>query len=182
MAEITDHLRVQSSPSISIRQPFHRREPHTTSSKFDLSALKSNPFLYAKALTEVLRLENEEAINSATNFVVKFEVRYRAIWGQVVKVAGSSGALGNWNAEKGLELRWTPGDLWTGQTIIQGVPMNTIEFKYAVVTEGRIRWEQGYNRRAILNEGAEKVEGRVVRTFRHEWRGRESGKLADLAG
>jgi len=179
MAEMTDHVRVKSSPSISLRQPFHRRETHTPSSKFDLTALKSNPYLYAKALTEVLRLENEEVINSATSFLVKFEVRYRASWGQVVKVAGGSGALGNWSAEKGLELRWTAGDLWTGQATIQGVQMNTIEFKYAVVTDGRIRWEQGYNRRAVLNEGAELVEGQVVRTFKHEWRGRESGKLAD---
>jgi hypothetical protein len=173
---MTDDLipcKVNSSPAIELRQPFHRHDHHAAPSKFNLSALKSNPYLYERALTEVLKLENEDAINSATSFIVKFEVKYRASWGQVVKVTGSSEPLGNWNVERGLELHWTPGDLWTGQAHIRDVAMNTIEFKYAVVADGRARWEQGYNRRAVLNDGAEKVDGKIVRTFRHEWRGRD---------
>lgn len=148
-------------------------EQRSKPSKFDLAELKSNPFIYRKALAEVLRLENEEIINSARSFVVHFEVKYRSSWGQVIKAVGNCDALGNWRADRGLELHYSPGDLWVGQAFISDVPMNTIEFKYAVVAEGRTKWELGYNRRAVLNDGAEKIDGQIVRTFRHEWRGKE---------
>ncbi|GLC38553.1 hypothetical protein PLESTB_001738900 [Pleodorina starrii] len=80
---------------------------------------------------------------------VTIRIPYRVNFGEVLRVVGSSSLLGDWSADRGLQLTWTEGDVWTAELPISA---GHYEFKcvvYDVNTNSVTRWEDGGNR--VLN-------------------------------
>lgn len=50
---------------------------------------------------------------SAETEQVKFKCTASVEFGATMKVVGDSDALGNWEVENGVEMQWSPGDVWT---------------------------------------------------------------------
>ncbi|EFJ51639.1 hypothetical protein VOLCADRAFT_103274 [Volvox carteri f. nagariensis] len=81
-----------------------------------------------------------------TASTVTIKVPYRVNYGEVLRVVGSGKVLGDWSADRGLQLIWTEGDVWTVQVPISA---GHYEFKcvvYNQATKSVARWEDGGNR------------------------------------
>ena len=86
----------------------------------------------------------QQSTTSSTR--IKLSVTKKVRFGESVLAVGSGSALGNWNpAESRAALRWSEGDVWTGE--LPREEGEGAEFKFVVVRGGEIvEWEEGGNR------------------------------------
>ncbi|KAK9840076.1 hypothetical protein WJX74_002967 [Apatococcus lobatus] len=50
---------------------------------------------------------------------VSFALPYRCNFGQSLSIVGSAHLLGSWNVQRGLQMQWTSGDVWTVEMELQ---------------------------------------------------------------
>mmetsp|Transcript_55639 Transcript_55639/g.156640 ORF Transcript_55639/g.156640 Transcript_55639/m.156640 type:complete len:563 (+) Transcript_55639:91-1779(+) len=77
---------------------------------------------------------------------VELRVHYATKPGQDLHVAGSCPALGCWDLQKSVGMRWTENDVWVAKVVLEGDPAEPVRYKYAVVNSGRwqsAQWEEG---------------------------------------
>lgn len=92
----------------------------------------SNPRLIAECSSTPWDSQPEPWAPRPTNFARLPQVRF----GEHVRVVGSTEQLGRWTADKGPELKWSEGDVWTGTVEL---PVGeAVEFKFVhMLTGGR---------------------------------------------
>lgn len=80
---------------------------------------------------------------------VCFKIARHVEFGQEVHVTGANTHLGGWEETK--PLRWTDGDIWTGECDIAAGPT---EYKYVIKTvRGElVEWQPGSNRQVFVPE------------------------------
>eukprot|EP01119_Soliformovum_irregulare_P023934 TRINITY_DN8468_c0_g1_i1.p3 TRINITY_DN8468_c0_g1~~TRINITY_DN8468_c0_g1_i1.p3 ORF type:complete len:192 (+),score=59.06 TRINITY_DN8468_c0_g1_i1:659-1234(+) len=77
----------------------------------------------------------------------RFSLNYRCEFGEEVRVVGSLGELGGWNADRAPLMLWNPNDRWTLDLELEPRSF-PFEYKYIVVDNrnNKCRWELGPNR------------------------------------
>ena len=87
---------------------------------------------------------NDTGLDGETK--VKFCLKFRAEFGQRIRVVGSCSSLGNWDMPSSPELQWSAGHLW--QVTIH-LPRGTVhEYKFVIChSDGytAAAWQQGNN-------------------------------------
>lgn len=77
---------------------------------------------------------------------VEFRMKFRAEYGQMVKIVGSAIQFGAWAIAKSPAMKWNDGDVWS---VTVPLPVNNIyEYKYVVVDSygaSVIHWQKGNN-------------------------------------
>ena len=92
----------------------------------------------------------KQSTSTSATTTTKLSVHKRVRFGESVLAVGSSPALGAWDptaaGARGGALRWSEGDVWTGELPSAGE--EGTEFKFVVVREGGevVEWEGGGNR------------------------------------
>lgn len=77
---------------------------------------------------------------------IRFNIHYKTNWGENLFICGSHPALGNWNTEKAVNMRYVGGELWQYELELHAE--NAIEYKYFYRDSQRqVFWEGGENRR-----------------------------------
>ncbi len=78
---------------------------------------------------------------------IRFHVPFHTLWGQTIRVCGSTDWLGNWNDLLAPSLIHQGGDHWLLEVDVPE-PVSAFEYKYLIVNEnvGSRQWEGGYNR------------------------------------
>ena len=79
-------------------------------------------------------------------FECEFFVRYETSFGQSIIIVGSSEELGAWDLFKGVQMKWSPGHLWTAKILIRNIPA---EYKYVCFSDQESVWERGKNRKIL---------------------------------
>lgn len=96
-------------------------------------------------------------VNSTTP--VTFWLKYKAEFGQRIRVVGSSEELGAWSQRRGPELTWGPGDMWS--VTLELARNQVYEYKYVVLHSDGINavaWQFGNNAvLAVQDEGVLEV-------------------------
>ena len=95
---------------------------------------------------------------TAANISVAFNVHAELGFGRRLFVVGESPAFGSWDASAGAPLEWSDGDNWKGLVVLPAdAPSGATEFKFVVSSEGGgdCEWEEGANRRAVVDQSAE---------------------------
>lgn len=89
------------------------------------------------------------ATRTRTGPVVKvaFKLPYRCRYGQNLFVVGRGEHLGNWEVGYGVEMKWNPGDVWSGEIAVAGSEAVDLEYKYVVrEPDGHVSsWAPGSN-------------------------------------
>lgn len=90
---------------------------------------------------------------------IRFWLKYRAEWGQRLKVVGSHDNLGSWGLDGAPELKWSEGDMWH---CMVDLPAGTIvEYKYVLLDHSgqhAIAWQRGNNSVLAVRHSDEFVE------------------------
>ena len=83
---------------------------------------------------------------------VNFAIKMTGNYGDQVCVVGNTEKLGKWNAQNGVWLTWSDGDVWKGSvTVPQG---GYVEYKLAVKDKkNKVHWETRHNRTLQLFDG-----------------------------
>ena len=71
--------------------------------------------------------------------------------GSVIKVVGSNSLLGNWDQDKGIELKTKDNEYptWSSRRLI--IPESIeFEYKYVICNASSTEWESGPNRKASI--------------------------------
>lgn len=58
---------------------------------------------------------------------VAFEVKQEVQWGEVMKLVGNQGSMGNWSADKAATMGWNDGHIW--RATLDVAADQDIEFK-----------------------------------------------------
>ena len=130
------------------------------------------------------RLSTNKNIQSTTPppTTIKLSVHKKVRFGESVLAVGSGPALGNWNpAESRAALRWSEGDVWTGELPGGGGGgAAEFEFKFVVVRGGGeiVEWEEGGNR--VLSAAAAAAGGDGSGVVAARW-GETGAKKASAA-
>jgi len=86
----------------------------------------------------------------AANIVITFNVQYKTNFGENMFVVGEGPQLGNWDATKGLPLKWTENHIWTASHTFTKDTKEII-YKYIVNnSDNNVRWESSKNREVKL--------------------------------
>ncbi|KAL4858279.1 Phosphoglucan [Chlorella vulgaris] len=104
-------------------------------------------------------LVREDAVAQRKLAAVRFWLKFKAEWGQRLKVVGSHQELGGWALATAPELKWSQGDNWhtTAHLPAGGV----VEYKYVLLDHSGnhpVAWQQGNNSVLALRPGDELVE------------------------
>ena len=75
---------------------------------------------------------------------IKFKLKYDSHWGEELFLTGNMDALGSWNPEKALAMRYVDNGYWSAAAELD--ESETVEYKYIVKENGQIRWETRGNR------------------------------------
>ncbi|CAI5484370.1 unnamed protein product [Closterium sp. Yama58-4] len=94
----------------------------------------------------------ESAADSAKGVKVQITLVRECGFGQAFGVVGGSPELGQWEPSRALQMEWSPGHVWSAQTVLPAG--SRIEFKIIMVTEnGDIVWQPGPNKTAVVSNG-----------------------------
>ena len=74
-----------------------------------------------------------------------FHLKYDSRWGEELFLTGNAEALGFWNPEKTLAMRYVDNGYWSVDVDLND--SETVEYKYIIKESGQIRWETRENRR-----------------------------------
>ena len=72
----------------------------------------------------------------------RFRLRYDSHMGEELFLSGNTEALGLWNTDKAVAMKYVGPGIWSVETEVSP----TTEYKYFIRENGQIRWEEGYNR------------------------------------
>lgn len=102
--------------------------------------------MYERALRLAEEREREEGRRHRARRVIQFRLNYETYYGQDVFVVGSVPALGFWDPQKAVPLRWCPGHVWSGDATVS-VEDGNIEYKFITKDRntGSVVWEPGFN-------------------------------------
>lgn len=95
---------------------------------------------------------------ASASATVSFEIHAQLEYGDGLCVTGNVPALGDWDASRGLVLRWTEGNVWFGRVDVESSV--DLEFKCVRMREDARAWEDGDNRAAAVGRGATLVKCR----------------------
>jgi hypothetical protein len=110
---------------------------------------------------------NEKNISSKFNDIklnkIIFSIKYDTRFGEEVGILGSIPILGNWKQNDIFYLKWNNGNIWTGEILIEKIPMD-FEFKFVISFNRYVKkWEAGDNNKVtfekLLNEIKYKKNG-----------------------
>ena len=94
-----------------------------------------------------------------------FSIKYNTSFGEEVGILGSIQQLGNWNQNDIFYLKWNDGNIWTGEMIMEMMPID-FEFKFVISSNRNVKkWEPGDNNKVyfdkLLNEIRYKKNGYI---------------------
>jgi phosphoglucan,water dikinase len=95
---------------------------------------------------------------ASASATVSFEIHAQLEYGDGLCVTGNVPALGDWDASRGLVLRWTEGNVWVGRVDVESSV--DLQFKCVRMREDARAWEDGDNRAAVVGRGATLVKCR----------------------
>lgn len=75
---------------------------------------------------------------------VTFHLKYDSHWGEELLLVGSADALGQWNTNKALAMRYVDHGYWSANVELDAD--ESVEYKYVVKENGQVRWESRDNR------------------------------------
>lgn len=76
---------------------------------------------------------------------VTFRIKYKCKFGQELCIVGDDEALGAWNMQNAIPLKWSDGNIWVG--CVELIERQKVQYKY-VVRNGDMsieRWQEGNN-------------------------------------
>lgn len=89
-------------------------------------------------------MEEEKNETTITLFI---RVHHRVAFGHKVLLVGSAYELGHWDPQRGVELAWSAGDMWSGRVDIRRSEIAKLEYKYVVSVDHNVfQWENCKNR------------------------------------
>ncbi|GJP56085.1 hypothetical protein CLOM_g15144 [Closterium sp. NIES-68] len=98
----------------------------------------------------------ESAANSASGVKVQITLVRECGFGQAFGVVGGAPELGQWEPARALQMEWSPGHVWSAQTVLPAG--SQIEFKFIMVTEGgEVVWQPGPNKTAEISSAKGKL-------------------------
>ena len=120
--ESSEELKFDSKPLET--EEFHKNPEENTENKPIISDSSENP--------------------NTKSYSTEFSISYQTAFGEKIVLVGSSSELGNWEPEKGFELKWEPNHVWKGVFSYDVLPF---EYKYVLVGNEATLWEKGINRK-----------------------------------
>ena len=120
--ESSEELKFDSKPLET--EEFHKNPEENTENKPIISDSSENP--------------------NTKSYSTEFSISYQTAFGEKIVLVGSSSELGNWEPEKGIELKWEPNHVWKGVFSYDVLPF---EYKYVLVGNEATLWEKGINRK-----------------------------------
>ena len=117
--------------NIKNEEKVHKKKSNKSKSKSKKN-IKNNKI-------EKIRDNFENKVNK-----IIFYIKYDSKYGDNIGILGSIDELGNWCQDKILYLRWSKGNVWTGEVEIEN-DISKFEFKFINRHDGIIYWERGFN-------------------------------------
>ncbi|OMJ78123.1 hypothetical protein SteCoe_22141 [Stentor coeruleus] len=141
----------QSVEILSKRSEAERIQKSQRNSMFDISELRNRPDILKRLLDVAIQIEKEKITSYTYEF--NFNITYHTLYGERVVITGEPDFLGNWDPLKGLELEWSPGDVWKVNILIAEGIIKDFEYKYVCVKSNCLIWEAGVNRTFKMDDG-----------------------------
>ncbi|KAL4986285.1 Six-hairpin glycosidase-like protein [Aspergillus falconensis] len=136
--------------------------PTSVSGTYSLATISTWPPLYGLPTTTTAPCQMPSLVS------VTFELSASTVWGEEIRLVGSSGELGNWESERGITFstdRYSSSQpIWWATVWLPAG--QTIEYKYIRVRGGYVVWEGDANR--LLTVPAVCGEKSIYR--RESWR------------
>ncbi|OMJ96225.1 hypothetical protein SteCoe_185 [Stentor coeruleus] len=120
-------------------------------STFDISELRNKPEMLKRLLDAAIQIEKEKS--TGFTYELNFSIAYNTKFGERIVVTGDPEFLGKWDPLRGLELEWSPGNIWKVNILIAEGTINDFEYKYACIKPSSIAWEAGINRLFKISDG-----------------------------
>ena len=77
---------------------------------------------------------------------INFVIKYISSYGEDLGILGSIYALGNWEHNKVIKLKWNNGHIWKGGIYVNNDSIKYFEFKFVLLQNNKIKkWESGEN-------------------------------------
>ena len=93
---------------------------------------------------------SQEVSAGKKEILVRFSIQYCTRNGQSLVLIGDHPRLGKWRSSQAVRMTWSNGHLWTAEVEL---PCREMYFyKYAVVENGNVCWQQGSNRLLTIPE------------------------------
>lgn len=89
---------------------------------------------------------------------IEFNIEYRTNWGETVKIIGSPSELGNWDENKGIELKTKDGIHWSTTILFDIKKETTIEYNYSIYRDQQLlrkEWNT-FSRKLTVSAGTKK--------------------------
>lgn len=116
---------------------------------------------------------------------IQFRLKYESRWGENLFLAGNEHQAGCWNPQKAFPMKYARNSIWEAELDIEN-PIS-FEYKYIIIEDRKIIWEQGRNRNlanqtGIVNDYFRKedlsdtvLHSKPFRSILHEWDGQGWG-------
>ena len=89
---------------------------------------------------------------------VIFTIRHQTHFGEDMAMSGSVLPLGNWNEKFIMPLKWTKGNIWTGEIEINNLLSKEFEFKFVITKDKKVeKWEEGWNHKLNLDDFCKEI-------------------------
>ena len=89
---------------------------------------------------------------------VIFNIRHQTHFGEDMAMSGSVFPLGNWIEKFIMPLKWTKGNIWTGEIEISHQLSKEFEFKFVITKDKKIKkWEGGWNHKLNLDDFCKEI-------------------------
>lgn len=141
-------------PSVEVlskRSEAERTQKSQRHSMFDISELRNRPDTLKRLLDAAIQIEKEKTTGYTYEF--NFSIPYHTQYGERVVITGEPDFLGNWDPLRGLELEWSPGNIWKVNILISEGVIKDFEYKYVCVKSSCLIWEAGVNRTFKMDDG-----------------------------
>ncbi|OMJ75919.1 hypothetical protein SteCoe_24814 [Stentor coeruleus] len=140
-----------SLETISKRSEAERISKSQRHSTFDISELRNRPEMLKRLLDAAIQIEKDKT--TGFTYELNFSIAYNTKFGERIVVTGDPEFLGKWDPLRGLELEWSPGNIWKVNILIAEGIINDFEYKYVCINPCSIIWEFGVNRSLKISEG-----------------------------
>eukprot|EP01025_Chloroclados_australasicus_P029702 TRINITY_DN2967_c0_g2_i3.p1 TRINITY_DN2967_c0_g2~~TRINITY_DN2967_c0_g2_i3.p1 ORF type:complete len:335 (-),score=33.12 TRINITY_DN2967_c0_g2_i3:1982-2986(-) len=135
------------------------QRPGQSSSQKQIQQRPARPQLPAKLQRpRYVGLVQDTQIEESTEVIkVRFSIQIKVEYGQRLRLVGSSPELGEWQLKKGIDMKWSEGDIWRMEVRL---PSNiVIGYKYVVVGQdgNACSWQNGNNSVLVVDAKAGQV-------------------------
>ena len=110
-----------------------------------------------RKLTDTFHISNEISDHYPIQKII-FTLRHQTHFGEDMAMSGSVLPLGNWNEKFIMPLKWTKGNIWTGEIEINNQLSKEFEFKFVITKDKKVeKWEDGWNHKLNLDDFCKEI-------------------------